>query len=150
MAGLPMAGPPVHAVLEHTGRWGTAAAGSIIVEDVLAAEEFPTGEIVRGPVVTVSPPVPELRHGSSERLLDHARKESRKVTHPGGQARYPALDAVHQTDQSWRHRRAALPTAVVQPIAKTPYSYGFFGATPPRQWTRHEGYRDRNKTYWWK
>ena len=46
------------------------------------------------------------------------------------------------------HRRvqpapAMLPEANQREVWKTPYSYGYFGASGTRHWTKHHGYRDR-------
>ncbi|MDG2221018.1 MAG: hypothetical protein P8L85_06545 [Rubripirellula sp.] len=38
---------------------------------------------------------------------------------------------------------ALLPEANSRPTWKTPYSYGYFGASRTRHWTVHYGYRDR-------
>lgn len=38
---------------------------------------------------------------------------------------------------------ATLPQAATQNVWKTPYSYGYFGASGKRHWSRHHGYRDR-------
>jgi hypothetical protein len=49
----------------------------------------------------------------------------------------------------WSHHKpiqpstALLPEANQREIWKTPYSYGYFGASGSRHWTRHYGYRDR-------
>jgi hypothetical protein len=38
---------------------------------------------------------------------------------------------------------AVLPEANQRETWKTPYSYGYFGASNKRHWTAHHGYRDR-------
>ncbi|TWU60203.1 hypothetical protein Poly51_04780 [Rubripirellula tenax] len=38
---------------------------------------------------------------------------------------------------------ASIPNAKRQETWKTPYSYGYFGASGTRQWSMHHGYRDR-------
>ncbi len=42
---------------------------------------------------------------------------------------------------------AVIPDASHREVWKSPYSYGFFGASGSRQWTRHYGYRDRGKEW---
>ncbi len=42
---------------------------------------------------------------------------------------------------------AVLPDANQQETWKTPYSYGYFGASSSRHWSRHHGYRDHS-TQW--
>lgn len=42
---------------------------------------------------------------------------------------------------------AVIPDASHREVWKSPYSYGFFGASGSRQWTRHFGYRDRDKEW---
>ena len=43
-----------------------------------------------------------------------------------------------------RPHRAVIPEANRQPVWKTPYSYGYFGASGSKHWHRHVGYRDRS------
>lgn len=43
-----------------------------------------------------------------------------------------------------RPQRAAIPEASREPVWKTPYSYGYFGARGLKHWHRHVGYRDRS------
>ena len=48
-----------------------------------------------------------------------------------------------------KHQLSHPPRAVVQeasrePVWKTPYSYGYFGASGSKKWHRHLGYRDRS------
>ena len=50
------------------------------------------------------------------------------------------------------HRRvqpppATLPGANQRETWKTPYSYGYFGASSARHWSKHHGYRDRYKEW---
>lgn len=40
-----------------------------------------------------------------------------------------------------------IPGATVQPSWKTPYSYGYFGSSGKRHWTRQYGYRDRYRQW---
>lgn len=42
---------------------------------------------------------------------------------------------------------AVIPDASQREVWKSPYSYGFFGASGSRKWTRHYGYRDRDKEW---
>ncbi|MFK8111872.1 MAG: hypothetical protein AB8B91_06705 [Rubripirellula sp.] len=54
---------------------------------------------------------------------------------------------VHPPHSSY-HRRfqsqpAVLPVASQRENWKTPYSYGYFGASSSRHWSLHHGYRDR-------
>ena len=70
-------------------------------------------------------------------------------------ARHPAVglpDAAHSPHTATIHRRlqsrsAAIPHAAVRGVWKTPYSYGYFGASGERRWTRQHGYRD-HYTQW--
>ena len=42
---------------------------------------------------------------------------------------------------------AVIPDAAQREVWKSPYSYGYFGASGTRRWTRHHGYRDRGKEW---
>ena len=42
---------------------------------------------------------------------------------------------------------AAIPDASYREVWKSPFSYGYFGASGSRKWTRHFGYRDRDKEW---
>lgn len=42
---------------------------------------------------------------------------------------------------------ATIPDAEQQPVWKTPYAYGYFGASGKRHWTRHHGYRENDKRW---
>lgn len=45
--------------------------------------------------------------------------------------------------QRLKSEPAKLPQANQRETWKTPYSYGYFGASAKRQWSLHHGYRDR-------
>lgn len=52
----------------------------------------------------------------------------------------------HPPHLSWHHfqqSQAKLPMANQRETWKTPYSYGHFGASGKRHWSKHHGYRDR-------
>ncbi len=60
-------------------------------------------------------------------------------------------EQTHPPHSSFRRRiqpaPATLPEANRREIWKTPYSYGYFGASEQRQWSLHHGYRNRS-TEW--
>lgn len=45
-----------------------------------------------------------------------------------------------QNDPLHDHARATVSGAVVQPVWRQPYAYGYFGARPNGHWRRHYGY----------
>ena len=68
--------------------------------------------------------------------------------HPGiaprGTAHSPLTATIHRRLQP---QSATIPHATVRDVWKTPYSYGYFGASGERRWTRQHGYRD-HYTQW--
>jgi hypothetical protein len=42
---------------------------------------------------------------------------------------------------------AVIPGVPQREVWKTPFSYGYFGASGSRHWIRHYGYRDRDKEW---
>ncbi|MCG8648192.1 MAG: hypothetical protein MI861_00075 [Pirellulales bacterium] len=70
------------------------------------------------------------------------------VKKPSFSLGYRAHHAQTHPPLSSYHRRASpspakIPRAHARETWKRPYSYGYFGASPSRQWTLHYGYRDR-------
>lgn len=50
----------------------------------------------------------------------------------------------HHADQP---TPAVIPDAIHREVWKSPFSYGYFGASGSRRWIRHYGYRDRDKEW---
>jgi hypothetical protein len=58
--------------------------------------------------------------------------------------KYPVVDGYRSLHHGVVDRHAAIPGAVAPKTAwKQPYSYGYFGASGKRHWSKHHGYRDR-------
>ncbi|TWU49760.1 hypothetical protein [Rubripirellula reticaptiva] len=72
-------------------------------------------------------------------LASHHDAERRSFTNP-----LPPGYRLHHHIQA---PTATIPNAVRRETWKTPYSYGYFGASGTRSWSRHTSYRD-NKTEW--
>ncbi len=74
-------------------------------------------------------PMSQVPSGHSAKVKPHAKK------------------LIHPPYSPHRRRMqpepATLPGANQQEIWKTPYSYGYFGASGTRHWSLHYGYRDR-------
>ena len=60
---------------------------------------------------------------------------------------FPVADAHHALHHRLLPRHPSIPGAATDRRWKTPYSYGYFGASGNRHWTHHTGYRDRD-TEW--
>lgn len=60
----------------------------------------------------------------------------------------PFKASVHR-QQHAKHQTAgpSIPGATQRPVWKTPYAYGYFGASGKKHWSRSHGYHDR-RTQW--
>ncbi|MGB7326844.1 MAG: hypothetical protein WBD31_18350 [Rubripirellula sp.] len=80
-----------------------------------------------------------LHGGMHDGLANHHDADRRSLTSP-----LPPGYRLHHHIQA---PTATIPNAVRRESWKTPYSYGYFGASGTRSWSRHTSYRD-NKTEW--
>ncbi|QDT06009.1 hypothetical protein K227x_44160 [Rubripirellula lacrimiformis] len=55
----------------------------------------------------------------------------------------PPITLAQRVKQQVRTPPATIPNARRREVWKTPYSYGYFGASGSRSWSNHHGYRDR-------
>jgi hypothetical protein len=118
-----IAGPPPIDVLRAQSAPGTMSSPP------------PFHQVIRAPRMENS--------GSGHELFSGGRHSTAVPTSSG---------AVHPPVHLLRHHTAQAPPAVIpdasqREVWKTPYSYGYFGASGSRQWTRHFGYRDRDKEW---
>ena len=105
----------------------------------------PTGrDWVTMPTVVDGVPTSAGGRPVDPRWNGHGTDHRATETHPPPR---PVMSAV----RSMHHRvvpgHPSLPGAGVDPVWKTPYSYGYFGAKSRRHWSVHHGYRDRS-TQW--
>jgi hypothetical protein len=111
--------------------WETAVAGS-------------PGDpiLVQGPV-TEGLPTNLLRQQPHQVLQSPGRVPQAAGNHP---TKHPHFYQPHYWS---KYHRPIQPSPAVLPAAdaaerwKSPYSYGYFGASGHRQWKQHHGYRDR-------
>lgn len=137
---IPVPGPSGRVPHTVIGKPPVSKAAARYVDPVFAPS---TG---RGIVQTaVDPAWSSDPDAVEKRALKH---KIRNMTHPGGQPRFPAIDAHYALEEGWRNDRGNLRAADVQRAWKTPYSYGYFGAKHRRHWVSHQDYRDRS-TQWW-
>lgn len=87
-------------------------------------------------------PAPRYLHG--RRVLDMSPegKHRRQL-----EQLHDSLDHLHPQRSEVRGQRAAMPAARTQLLQKTPYSYGYFGATPRHHWSLHFGTRQKAKRW---
>jgi hypothetical protein len=71
----------------------------------------------------------------------------KKTTRHSSQAPVPRHPSFAHHHRMLQPTPALLPEAKQRETWKTPYSYGYFGASGTRHWTKHHGYRDRH-TEW--
>ena len=116
---------------------------SNLTNDRLAYRPAPASEMHSHPIINGKP----IRMHRNPRSQPHQLLVS------------PARQATHNHRNSnrtnWSHHfhqkhhkiiqpsPALLPEANSRPTWKTPYSYGYFGASRTKHWTIHYGYRDR-------
>ena len=119
----------------HIGETGNSA-GEVITQGFFSGSPY---NALRGP----SPPhqvlqAPDQASASNHRLggkpLGLGKNiEKKRATHP------PHSNYVRR----FQPAPAVIPGAAEQTQWKTPYSYGYFGASSTRHWSMHHGHRDR-------
>lgn len=129
---------------ENTAPLDVAESRSNRVNYRLAHQHTPAGEIHAAAVINGQP----IRMQSNPQLQPH-----QLLVPPGRQAIHDQRKShgtnwLHQHLHHKHHAAAQPPTALLpeansRPTWKTPYSYGYFGASRSRHWTVHYGYRDR-------
>lgn len=108
------------------------------IEPLDAVTMFSAGyshQIIRAPRITYSGgPGPHLHSGQAA------------TTNPAPSS---AVDPVPHllNHHATQPPSAVIPDASQREVWKSPYSYGFFGASGSRKWTRHYDYRDRGKEW---
>lgn len=112
-----------------------------------------------GPVAATGMPAHQAGAGASwSAVPSHQIVRAPRIVHPGhdpadiaGQSPV-SLHEQHEVPPLIHQRTPQLPPAVIpdashREVWKSPFSYGYFGATGTRQWVRHYGYRDRDREW---
>ena len=79
-------------------------------------------------------------HRSGHVVAGTAKEFFDETLHTDG----PLLRRLHEHKQP---SQARIPQATVEPQWKTPYAYGYFGASGTKHWIRSSGYRDTYKRW---
>ncbi len=123
-------------------------------------EAWVAGESWDGPTVDATEPRRVALEGSVLPMPhQHQVIQAPRVVHPHGNPSWPqasdrtatanpAHPLPHLIHHHSRHvAPAVIPDGTLREVWKSPFSYGYFGASGSRRWIRHFGYRDRD-TEW--
>jgi hypothetical protein len=145
--------------LEAAANPAARASGSS-EEGWVAGEQPWDGESWDGATAVATSPAPVSIDGSVLPLPhQHQVIQAPRVVHPHGNHPWPqASDRTARTNPAHplphlihHHTRhvapAVIPDGTLREVWKSPFSYGYFGASGSRRWIRHFGYRDRD-TEW--
>lgn len=126
-----------------------------LVEPAFAQMHYPPdGIFVSPPHYVLQAPVPPSPHQeSSQDVIIHDEYDPSVIQNSlrprPPTTTQPAHD-IHDhlpLHADKRTRPIVIPGAVPVPVWKTPYSYGYFGASRTRQWAQHHGHQ-RTYTQW--
>jgi hypothetical protein len=116
---------------------------SNVMNDRLVNRPTPASEIHAHPVINGKP----IRVHRNPRLQPHQLLVSPARQAPHNQRTSSRSNWSHHFHQ--KHHKAIQPPSALLPEAngrptwKTPYSYGYFGASRTKHWNIHYGYRDQ-------
>jgi hypothetical protein len=103
----------------------------------------PAHTVIRPPKPTAGSGVKAGVHSGSHAGLQAGATPSARSVHVDP-PKYPVVDGYRSLHHGVVDRHAAIPGAAAPKTAwKQPYSYGYFGASGKRHWSKHHGYRDR-------
>jgi hypothetical protein len=100
----------------------------------------PAHTVIRPPKPTATPGHAAGGHSGPQPETSAGSGGSAHIDPP----KYPLLDGYRSLHHAAVDGQAAIPGAAAPKTAwKQPYSYGYFGASGKRHWSKHHGYRDR-------
>jgi hypothetical protein len=137
-----------------------AAANPVVRASGASNEAWGAGESWDGANAAAAAPTPVAIDGSVLPMpQQHQVIEAPRIVQPHGNHPWPQVSdrtatanpahpLPHLIHHHTRHvAPAVIPDGTLREVWKSPFSYGYFGASGSRRWIRHFGYRDRD-TEW--